>query len=266
MNIDNAPAVIEAVAQRHRELTSILAELDDEATLAPSLLPGWNRLTVICHLRYGAEANLAMTRAVVAGGTASFYPERRAVQRPSTLGLRPGEDPGLAIRSLAAASAELDALWASFNTENWSLRAVEPDDNPDLGPTTLGFLTLLRLTEVEVHGTDLDAGATSWSDVFVDTALPMRIRWLSTRRTNSTASNASVVGTWILKPHEATPFTISATTEGISVFEGDSGDAVIAGSKRELLAFLLGRTPLATLAVSGDHDLAARFKQAFPSP
>lgn len=273
VEIANAPAVARAVAQRQRELALVVARLEGAELLAPSLLPEWPRLTVICHLRYGAEANLAVTRAVLAGKPASYYPQGRTTQRPLTLTPRPSEQPADVVQSFVTAMVELDRLWSALAEQDWALVATEPADNVDLGPTTLGLLALLRLTEVEVHGTDLDIGASSWSDVFVDTALPMRIGWLSSRRSNHGSPVSNVFGTWILRPHDGASFAITATTDGVTTFEasrgdgdGAQGDAELVGSKRDLLGFLLGRISLDQLAVSGDLEFAAKFKQAFPSP
>lgn len=268
MQIDSATAVAAAVVVRHRELISILCELDVDEILAPSLLPGWTRLTVVCHLRYGAEANLAMTRSVLSGQPASFYPAGRTTQRPITLNPRAGEQAGDVIRSLVAAATELDSLWTSLDNDDWNIVSEEPADNVDLGSVALGTLALLRLTEVEVHGSDLDIGAREWSEVFVDTALPMRVHWLSTRRSNHSPTATDVHGTWVLEPHHGPRFAITASESGVSISEdgSDAGDARIAGSKRELLAFLLGRTTLLSLSVSGDHEFAWAFKRAFPSP
>ena len=58
---------VRGVAERTREITESLRSLDDGANRSPSLLPGWSRLTVACHLRFGAEALLRMTRDAWAG-------------------------------------------------------------------------------------------------------------------------------------------------------------------------------------------------------
>ena len=60
-------------------------------------------------------------------------------------------------------------------------RGRRAPDNPDLGTRSLFELAVLRLTEVEVHGTDLDIGLPDWSDEFVRVALPMRMERLRTR-------------------------------------------------------------------------------------
>src|SRR5688572_3617156 len=82
--------------------------------LAPSELAGWSRLTIACHLRYGAEAMHRMTVETLAGQTTAYYPKGRATQRPGTLEPRPGESPMDVVESLAEASAALDEAWAAL--------------------------------------------------------------------------------------------------------------------------------------------------------
>ena len=46
---------VRGVAQRTREITDSLRCLGDAALRSGSLRPGWSRLTIACHLRFGAE-------------------------------------------------------------------------------------------------------------------------------------------------------------------------------------------------------------------
>lgn len=270
MDTPDTAAIVAAIAERNVELGELLRDRTEQELLAPSLLPTWSRLTIACHLRFGAEANLAMTQAILAGREASYYPEGRERQRPSTLMLRDGETPHDVIESLVQESQELDSLWQTIEPRQWALEAREPADNVDLGPIALEMLGLLRLTEVEVHGSDLDVGCAPWSQAFVDAALPMRLRWLPKRRSNHASPDQTVNGSWSLRPTDGTPFVVVADGDRVSVDEGEidggNADAEIAGSKQQLLAFLLGRLPLAALTVSGDHAHAAAFTRAFPAP
>ncbi len=86
--------------------------LDVDELLEPSELEGWSRLTILCHLRYGASALLRMTRDTLAGRATAYYPDGRSAQRPGTLEPLPGETGGDVIESLAAYAEELDAGWA----------------------------------------------------------------------------------------------------------------------------------------------------------
>jgi maleylpyruvate isomerase len=204
---------------------------------APSLLPGWTRLTIACHLRYGAEASLRLTRAAIAGEPATFYPRGRATQRPGTLVPAPGED---VVAALSAVGDELDRAWLQLSDSDWGRVVAEPPGVTDLGPLPIRAIALLRLTEVEVHGTDLDLALPDWSPVLVDAALPFRINRLrpGTRTYRFTATDG---GSWLVGG--ATP-----------------PEAEIVASRRDLLALLLGRPMLAPpVSTFG-------FEEAYPGP
>lgn len=219
-----------------------MTALGDADLDAPSRLPGWSRLTVACHLRYGAEALRRMTDDGISGQPTSYYPAGRATQRPMTLAPRRGESSADVVASLRDESRALHERWRTV--EEWAIRIVEPSDNPDLGPVELRRLVLARLTEIEVHGTDLGLGLGPWSEVLVRHVLPMRLEWLNSRRSNHRAVDTSVRGSWLLV---ATDMSVSqvVTVYGPTVVSrpGDSADSTITGTGAELLALLLGRAP-----------------------
>jgi maleylpyruvate isomerase len=263
------PQSAAAVARRSAEVIRALRAVDDEELLGPSALPGWDRLTIVCHLRYGAAALDRMTRAAIDGQAASYYPEGRSRQRPSTLQPEPGEHPSDVVASLVRRSAELDALWSVLSEEQWLLDVDEPPDNPDLGTLPLARLALLRLTEVEVHGGDLQLGLADWSQVFVESALAFRLDWLNTRRPGRRDPDDGTEGSWLLLATDGPTYLV--TTAGPSVSSRPaspttSADAVIEASSRDLLALLLGRPLLHPARCSGDADLAAAFSRVFPGP
>ncbi|MEL6983369.1 MAG: maleylpyruvate isomerase N-terminal domain-containing protein, partial [Actinomycetota bacterium] len=66
---------------RQSEIDRALAELDERRLRDPSHLPGWDRLTIACHLRFGAQASERMTTEALAGAPAAFYPKGRSHQR-----------------------------------------------------------------------------------------------------------------------------------------------------------------------------------------
>ncbi|HEX5947422.1 MAG TPA: hypothetical protein VFY82_14145 [Acidimicrobiales bacterium] len=174
-----------------------------------------------------------------------------------TLAPRQGESRADVVESLRHESHALHEEWRTV--EEWAIRIVEPPDNLDLGPVELGRLALARLTEVEVHGTDLAIGLGPWSDVLVRHVLPMRLEWLNTRRSNHRAVDTSVRGSWLLV---ATDMSVSqvVTVDGPTVVSrpGDSADSTITGTGAELLALLLGRAPAGFAA---EH-----FSRAVPGP
>ena len=246
-----------------------LNELDDDALLAPSELPGWSRLTVVCHLRYGANAVLRMTRDALAGRETAYYPEGRDQQRPRTLEPRAGERPRDVLRDWANVSARLDDAWSSLDEGDWAAEVREPADNPDLGTVPLARLALARLTEVDVHGTDLGIGFADWSETLVDIGLPTRLRWLSSRRTNHRDFDRSLRGTWLLAADNGLRWGVTVDGDRVESAPADENPApraVIAGSARDLLALLLGRRTREPLEFAGDVEFGHAFTRAFPGP
>jgi maleylpyruvate isomerase len=239
----------------------VVDAVDGADLRAPSGLPGWSRLTIACHLRYGAEALRAMTADAIEGRPASYYPQGRASGRPATLAPRDGESDAEVVAALRAASAALAATWGAV--EEWSVEVTEPADNPDLGTVPLAHLPLFRLTEVEVHGTDLDLGLPPWSDALVRHVLPMRLEWLNRRRTNHRAVDGAVQGAFLLRAPDvgvAQLVEVHGDVVRSSVARGDTrAGHTIEAAGRDLLALLLGRWDDGSEAVRA-------FGRAFPGP
>lgn len=256
-------------AQRTAQLVAVLRQLDNDAFFAPSRLPEWDRLTIVRHLRYGASTLLRMTSDALAGRETSYYPEGRARQRPRTLAPQPGERPNNVVDDLADAAGRLDELWSSLESGAWSSPVTEPADNPDLGTIALARLALTRLTEVDVHGVDLDVGFPDWSDTLIDVALPTRLGWLSSPRTNHRDVDRSLQGRWLLVA-DSFRWIVAVDGDRVSSYpadpEIDPPRAAILGTRRDLLALLLGRPRLRALEYAGDTEFGARFERAFPGP
>jgi hypothetical protein len=128
---------------------------------------------------------------------------------------------------------------------------------------------VLRLTEVEVHAGDLLLGLDGWSDTLVEYGLPLRFERLGQRLANQPPIDHTYEGTWLLRTLEGEAWTVTLEPKRAEVRAADydtRNDATITASRRDMLAFLLGR-PLETEAVyAGDVDLAASFQKAFPGP
>lgn len=263
--------IAEAVERRHRELAAALADAPDSVLAAPSKLPGWDRLTIVCHLRYGAVASRRMSDDALAGRATAFYPDGRSQQRASTLEPAARESPSDVVASFEHESSRVDALWQGLDDPDWRTPIEEPAGARDLGTITLRTLALLRLTEVEVHGADLDLGLSPWSTTFVQAALPMRLRWLATRRSNDASPDTSLCGSWALRATDGTSYVVRSDGRSVTVTDSDSAGvdeprATIEGTGVQLLALVLGRVPLGELTVHGDVDFAAAWLRAFPPP
>jgi uncharacterized protein (TIGR03083 family) len=258
-----------ALRARSTELVQALRGLDEADLLSPSLLPDWSRLTIACHLRYGAEALRRMTDGANVGQPVAYYPEGRAVMRPGTLTPRHGEGPLDVVSSLARQCDQLDETWSILDRSSWHRRIEEPVDNRDLGPLLLSDLLLLRLTELEVHGSDLGLEMEAWSEVFIRAALPARLDRLNTRRTNHREVDASLSGTWLLVATDGPSHLIEVDGTRVVSRPADRASpatAVIEASSRDLLALLLGRPFLEAPRVTGDAAFGEAFTAAFPGP
>jgi uncharacterized protein (TIGR03083 family) len=267
--VEHARELADVAAERSHRLVDLLARLDEADLDAPSELPGWTRLTIVCHLRYGTGALLRMTRAALAGLETSYYPQGRERQRPGTLLPLPGESATHVIDGLRTAATELDTEWSAITPDQWSTHVIEPVGNPDLGSVPLARLALARLTEVEVHGTDLGIDSPDWSSTLVRVGLPTRLRSLATRRTNHRPFDASISGSWRLDANEGLRWLVAVERHGVTSRPAagpEQATAVISGSSRDLLALLLGRPPRDELRVTGDRTFAHSFPQAFPGP
>lgn len=255
--------------ERTQRLVATLRNLDEVELEGPSQLPGWSRLTIVCHLRYGNDALLRMTLDALAGRETSYYPQGRARARPTTLLPTRDERPTDVLDGLQSAAAELDREWSTLDDSQWATEVVEPADNPDLGTVTLGRLALARLTEVDVHATDLGIDAPEWSSSLVEVGLPTRLRWLSTRRVNHRSFDRSIRGSWLLSATDGPRWLVTVDRDRVEsrpASEDDDADAGIEGSSRDLLALLLGRPRRTPLLFSGDVAFAQSFERAFPGP
>ena len=265
---DPCRRIVAATTRRTERIVEALDGLDSDSLCAPSELPGWSRLTIACHLRFGAAALLRMTAAGLSGEETAYYPEGRMVQRPCTLVAEPGEHPHTVVRSLARLGGELDRLWRSIDDGAWNVKMREPEDNPDLGTVPLSGLALLRLTEVEVHGSDLNVGLDDWSDSFVG----LRCRPGSEDSASGEPITASSMtrfnGSWLLVAVDGPTYKVSVygrTVESHPADPSSSATAVIEATSRDLLALLLGRSLQHPLRIGGNLEFGRAFSAASPA-
>lgn len=140
-----------------------LSEPSAAAGDSGSIRPSRNRLRRLV----SSGMRLRARQGLVASTDSDAFARRALRRRPSTTRTR---SPSLRCSSLPLPRMQLRGL-----------RYQHFDPASRFRLATLGMLAVLRLTEVEVHGFDLDIGCTPWSEVFVDVALPTRIRRLATR-------------------------------------------------------------------------------------
>jgi hypothetical protein len=210
-----------------------------------------------------------MTRSALQGVPVAYYSEGREAQRPLTLVPHPGESAHDVVESFALLSDGIDEEWSAIELAAWDVEVVEPKGNSDLGPIRLGRLPLLRLTEVEVHGTDLGLNLGDWSELFISTVLPMRLEWLNIRRANHRAFDTELEGSWLLVANDGPTYRVSVDgtkVESRPASPQSRARAVIESNSRDLLALLLGRPLNSPPVIMGDIVFGQSFSLAFPGP
>jgi Mycothiol maleylpyruvate isomerase N-terminal domain len=268
--MDPAPPDIEpmlaALRSAHQRVSQLFARRSDDWLLAPSALPEWSRLTIACHLRYVAEAMLRVTDAAERGEVARMYPNGRNLDRPPSLAPRQSEAVADVVESLRATSEALEARWFGLPNDMWTQEFTEADH----GTLLFSRWLALRLTEVEVHGTDVGAhdgpDCNQWSASFVGLLLPLRIAWLTRARERPDA-DVSVGGIWTLESTTQQWRVSSSVGSRVVNFEADESldsGTVLRGEDRILLALLLGRDTAHVTDIVGPG--VAQFKAAFPGP
>ena len=256
-------------AARTKALIAALRTMDTSDVDGPSQLPEWTRLMIVCHLRYGACAVLRMTDEALEGRPTSYYPKGRDQQRPGTLHPDVGEPTAHVLDDWEDVAQSLERRWATLASEQWGLDVVEPPDNPDLGTIPLARLAFARLTEVDVHGTDLGIGFPDWSSVLISVGLPTRLAWLATRRTNHRSFDRAAQGSWLLVATDGPRWLVRVDGDRVEsqpAHPGEAARATIEGTARDLFALLLGRPTLEPLRFGGDAAFAESFPLAFPGP
>lgn len=209
---------LKAVADGHRRLLEVTAALTDEQVRAPSLLPGWARGHVLAHLTDNARAFARVSALALRGELVDAYEggqaERDAIIEGLATGNAHAHRDGLT-RHIAA----LEAVWSQASPADWD-RPVR-FRNGDLAG-----IVRMRWREVWIHLVDLDLGVTpaDWTEEFchhtIEFLLPRLPAGVALRQTDGPAR-------W------------SAHGE-ISAVQSRE----IAGTARDLAAWLAGRTPL----------------------
>lgn len=244
-------------------MSAVSREPDAGPLDEPSRLPGWSRRTVLAHLHAGALASARMTREALIGEASEFYPDGSA-ERAATLRAFDGLEPATVYAQFATSAQELAALWGSLSPAEWT----RPFTESRFGEISLSRLLMLRLTELTVHGEDIDLGLQGWNREFVTLALPLRLAWLPSHHRPRPDADLSVRGRWLLGDG-ARWWLLQADSDGASVAAASSEeqtDVVLRGSPEELLRVLLGRLPASALVVDGDAAFAELLKAAFPGP
>lgn len=254
--------VLHMVQERSGQICAAAEHAGGNDLHAPTELPGWDRLTLLCHLRYGAHTTRQMISATIESRPSAYYPGGRGLQREHTLQPERGESPHHVLPALREECEALHAVCLGLGEEAWQRRVIEPEPGAGLGPVTLAELMLLRLTEVQVHGGDLGLGLSPWSPAFGPAVLAQRASRLVL------ASSASLRGRLRLLPVDAGDLLIAVRGAEVTVetHGANEADASLSATANDLVAVLMGRSPSTSPEVQGDQTLAADFIAAVVGP
>jgi maleylpyruvate isomerase len=212
-------AVIAAATDR---LLASIAGLADAQLREASLLPGWTRGHVLCHIARNADGLGNLLRWADTGTQMPMY--RSAQARDADIEAGAGRRASELAADVSASAAAFAQRAAGLPARAWSVpvRALRGPSFPARG------ILDRRLSEVEIHHVDLGAGYTAadWPEAFVAAALP--------EVAASFAGRADTPGCRVLP---------DGARDGFWIGPGQPGPApvVVTGPGRDVLGWLLGR-------------------------
>lgn len=131
----------------------VLQSVPDGALDAPSLLPGWDRRTVVAHVGYNARALSRLVEGARIGVPGVMYPSPEYRLAEITLG---ASLPPRALRHLHEhALTHLDVEWRDLRGAAWDAAVVTGQGRS----VPVRETAWMRAREVWLHAVDLDAGA-----------------------------------------------------------------------------------------------------------
>jgi maleylpyruvate isomerase len=142
---------LDGATSAHARLIADLAELDDEAVRAPSLLPGWSRGHVLTHLARNAASNTGIFLAAQQGDVVAQYPGGPE-QRINDIEAGAGRSAAEVAIDVEAAIVALEAAWASTSDEVWESGRGRSGSQ---GEMPLSEWVFSRWRETDVHHADL---------------------------------------------------------------------------------------------------------------
>jgi len=230
------PTLEQALVEVERATAAVLATaagLDDAAVRAPSLLTGWSRGHVLTHLARNADGLGNLVGWVTTGVETPMYASREA--RGADIEAGSG-------RSSADLLDDLRTSAVRLGERLRTLTGPVLDREVRFGAAdsvVAGWeLPLLRVRELLVHHVDLGVGFTEadWSAAFVDRTLEQVTPFFAENRAMPVAR-------------------LVATDDPPAVWQVASSGPSLAGPRRSLLAWLLGRSAGADLAVGDGHPV-----------
>ncbi|HET7388286.1 MAG TPA: maleylpyruvate isomerase family mycothiol-dependent enzyme [Nocardioidaceae bacterium] len=175
-----------------------LSALDDDDMRAPSLLPGWSRGHVVCHLARNADGMAHALRGAAAGHDAWMYSSQESRNTDIDAGAGRSAD---ALREDATVSSE--ALRTAAGELPAELLSATVTRVPgDASGFSVSKLMGMRRTEVEIHHADLGIGYSpaDWPTDFAVHMIKRRQAELGTDGPSMVLSSTDVDGLWKFGP------------------------------------------------------------------
>jgi maleylpyruvate isomerase len=232
------------LASATKGLLHTAAGLTDDQARAASLLPGWSRGHVLAHLARSADG---LRNLLIWGRTLVETPQYSSFEvRNTDIEAGSGRSAADLAADVAGSAAAFAAEAASLRDGDWliEVRGIRGAAHP------AWFTLVRRLTEVEVHHVDLDAGygPTDWPAEFAADCLQR------------------VAGDFDDSDSPAALLRAADTGAQYRIGPPGAGPALtINGPTRELLAWLLGRSAGAALTVTDQADEPAGPLPAVPA-
>lgn len=176
--MDSEPGqLLRRIDEATRRLAATAAGLADSQAREPSLLPGWTRGHVLTHIARNADGLRNLLVWARTGVRTPQYPSLEA---------REAGIAGGAVRPATVLAQDVRRSAAAFAAEAASLPgpAWEVPVSGLTGPEHPAWFTLFRrLTEVEIHHVDLNAGygPAGWPEPFIADELDLVVRNFSDR-------------------------------------------------------------------------------------
>ncbi|MHB1594607.1 MAG: maleylpyruvate isomerase family mycothiol-dependent enzyme [Streptosporangiaceae bacterium] len=225
---DQIGQMLNRITEATERLIATASRLTDEQVRAPSPLPGWTRSHVLNHLARNADGLRNLLFWAKTGIEVPQYPSQEVRNAEIEAGTtRPASQ---VVTDLANSAAAFAAQARELDQEAWlaTVRGMR-------GPVHPAWFTLhRRLTEVEVHHVDLDAGyrPADWPEPFVADLID--------RVTAGLAENEQCPSAMLVDSGTGRQYVIGA---------GTPPDRAVSGPGHDLLAWLIGRDKGADLAV-----------------
>ena len=209
------------MAVAHERLLRDVADLTDDDVRGPSRLPGWSVGHVLAHLARNADGFTRMVLAAAEGTIERQYPGGVA-QRAQDIEAGAGRPASVHVADIERSMVDLTAAFAGLDDAAWR-RGV---GIVTVGERRIADMPFRRWREVEVHHADL--GRESFT--FADWSTPYVEREM-----------LETLGSLADRLHTGTALRIEFVDHPEVVSIGDGESASVRGTRREVLAWLIGR-------------------------